>query len=313
MTYALITGASSGIGLELAKLLAVDHDLILVARRQDKLEELAQQLDCKCICIAKDLSDLSQVKELVNETRELDIEILINNAGFGEHGEFAKLDADRQIEMINLNISALTYLCHAFASRIIKSLLEKAPEDLQNYDAILGDVSGDTVPSLEPGLAPSPERLASFCEPELTEPSMRIHKNERNAAGGPLQKGSILNIASVAAYAPGPMMATYYSTKAYVLNFSFALAEELKPKGIQVSVACPGPTTTNFGKVAKVDKSIPFKVSMSGERVARIIIDEFKQGKTLIVTGLRNKLLVSLIKLMPRGFSSWVNYLLLKD
>ena len=284
MTYALITGASSGIGLELAKLFAIDYDLILVSRNQERLEAIASGLDCKCICIAKDLSDLSQVKALVDETRDLDIEILVNNAGFGEHGEFAKLDADRQIEMINLNISALTYLCHAFASRIIKSLLEKAPD----------------------------ARLASFCEPELTEPSMRIHKNERNAAGGPLQKGSILNIASVAAYAPGPMMATYYSTKAYVLNFSFALAEELKPKGIQVSVACPGPTTTNFGKVAKVDKSIPFKVSMSGERVARIIIDEFKQGKTLIITGFRNKFLVALIKLMPRGFSSWVNYLLLK-
>ncbi|MDA1021660.1 MAG: SDR family oxidoreductase [Cyanobacteria bacterium] len=244
MTYALITGASSGIGLELAKLFAADHDLILVSRNQERLEAIANELDCKCICIAKDLSDLSQVKELVNETRELDIEILVNNAGFGEHGEFTKLDADRQIEMINLNISALTYLCHAFAQR---------------------------------------------------------------------GRGSILNVSSVAAYAPGPMMATYYSTKAYVLNFSFALAEELKAKGIQVSVACPGPTVTNFGKVAKVDKSIPFKVSMSGERVARIIVDEFKQGKTLIVTGLRNKFLVALIKLMPRGFSSWVNYLLLKE
>lgn len=242
MAYALISGASSGIGSELAKLFAADYDLILVARRKDKLEQLAQELNCKTICIAKDLSDLNQVRELIQEIQDLDIQVLVNNAGFGDYGDFTKLDIEKQIEMINLNISALTYLSHAFAKR---------------------------------------------------------------------GRGKILNIASVAAFAPGPLMATYYASKAYVLSFSFALAEELRRQGIQVSVACPGPTHTEFGKRARVGRSVPFKFAMNSLKVAQIIFAEFMRGKTLIVTGFRNHFLIALIRVLPREVLSRVNYLLM--
>lgn len=244
----LITGASSGIGLELAKIFAANnYDLVLVARNIQELETLARTWSVNTVCLSCDLSQISNVKKLVEELETREIKILINNAGFGDYGSLIHLEPDRQIEMINLNISTLTYLSQVFA-----------------------------------------KKMAS----------------KRN--------GKILNIASVAAWLPGPLMATYYASKAYVLSFSYALAEELRSYGVQVSVACPGPTSSKFGVSAGVNHSPAFSNTMSAERVARIIYKELLEGRQLIVTGFKNKLLVMLARFLPKRLSAKINYCLLK-
>jgi short-subunit dehydrogenase len=246
MPKALITGASTGIGLELTKIFAHNgYELILVSRNLEKLQEVAASLQTKTTCISKDLSNIDQVKELANQVS--DIDVLVNNAGFGDYGELINLDPEKQVEMINLNVSALTYLSQIYAKRMASK-----------------------------------------------------------------RSGRILNIASVASFLPGPLMATYYATKAYVLSFSYALAEELRPYKVQVSVCCPGPTDSNFGQRAGAKHSSAFRMPMSSSKVAQITYRKLMHGEGLIVTGKRNRLLTLIASILPKKISAKINYQVLK-
>lgn len=238
---ALITGASSGFGYEFVKLFTKDnYDLILVARNIEKLEEIRNEFtSSKIIVIQKDLTKLNSVKELYNEIKEigLNIDVLVNNAGFGLLGEFDTLDVDRQINMIQLNVAALTELTHY----VLKEMKQR-------------------------------------------------------------RSGKILNVASTAAFQPGPLMAVYYATKAYVLSFSEALVEELKGTGITVTTLCPGASKTNFAKVANVEKTKMFSKAMSADVVAQLGYKALMKGQRVIIAGTLNKLGAYSAKFLPRSF-----------
>ena len=224
---ALITGASSGIGRSMAKYLeTLDIELILVGRDKNKLEELQSELKVKSKVVIADLADITKVKELYVLTRSEDIDILINNAGFGLFGEFVDIDINKELEMINTNIKAVHLLTKLFLRDMKK----------------------------------------------------------RNS-------GYILNVASSAAFEPGPLMATYYATKAYVNNLSEAINEELSRinSNVIVSSLCPGPVDTNFNNVA----GVKFKVKpLSSDYVAKYAIDKLLQGKAVIVPGFTMKLVL---------------------
>ncbi|WP_442893566.1 SDR family NAD(P)-dependent oxidoreductase [Bacillus sp. 2205SS5-2] len=240
----LITGASGGIGLALAKLFAQDqHNLVLVARSEDKLNEIAQDLSkkhsIKVNVIVSDLSKPQAAKQLFEETkrRGLVIDSLINNAGFGLFGEFEKTDMQRELEMIQVNITAVTELSKYFGQEMVER-----------------------------------------------------------------KQGQVLNVASTAAFQPGPLMAVYYATKAYVLSFSEALSNEWKDSGITVSALCPGPTSTGFGDQAELGQSKLFKSGvMDAESVARKAYEGLKQEKTVVIPGMKNKILAKAVRLMPRS------------
>ncbi|WP_332849219.1 SDR family NAD(P)-dependent oxidoreductase [Bacillus sp. FJAT-45037] len=242
-TTALITGASDGIGLELAKEFATHgHDLVIVARSEDKLTKLSTSIqndyDVKVTIIKKDLSKLGSVKELHEEISELNIQVdfLVNNAGFGLYGEFTKTNLDEELSMIDLNIRTLTELTKRFSPDMIS----------RGY-------------------------------------------------------GGILNVASIAAFMPGPLMAVYYATKAYVLSFSEALDEEFKGTGVYVSCLCPGPTNTGFVKRAQLESSKLFNQgAMDVSEVSSLAFNSFMKKKTIIIPGLQNKALSSLVRLLPR-------------
>ncbi|MBM7559148.1 SDR family NAD(P)-dependent oxidoreductase [Marinitoga litoralis] len=242
--YTLITGASGGIGLELAKIFAKNnHNLVLVARSYDKLQRIKDNLEkkhnIKVIIIKKDLSDPNSPKELYNEVKQKNIfiNILVNNAGYATFGRFYDLDIEKEINMIQLNVITLVYLTKLFLDDMIK-----------------------------------------------------------------FNEGKILNVASTAAFQPGPLMANYYASKAYVLSFSEALNEELKDKNISVTALCPGSTSTDFVKRANMEKSKLFYTlkPMSAEKVAKIAYDGLMNKKQVIITGFRNKLLAFLIRFIPR-------------
>jgi short-subunit dehydrogenase len=228
---ALITGASSGIGLELAKLFARDgYDLVLVARRREKLEalgaELGQRHGIRFRVIAADLADPAAPAEIMRQVgaASVTVDVLVNNAGFGELGAFVKTDLDTAGRMIEVNVTALTALTKLFL----------------------------------PGM------LAR-------------------------RRGRILNVASTAGFAPGPLMAVYYATKAYVISLSEALAEELRGSGVSVTVLCPGPTLTEFQEVAHMQSTRLFRlpgVVMSGESVAMAGYAGLMRGKRMVVPGL---------------------------
>jgi hypothetical protein len=241
---ALVTGASGGIGEELAKLLAQDHyDLVLVARSKEKLDHLAARLmeehRIAVRVLAADLADPLAVKELTDILRKeaLFIEVLVNNAGYGVYGPFLENTWEAERDMIQLNIMALTELT--------KRLL----------------------------------------------PDMK-------ARG----LGRILNVASTAAFQPGPLMAVYYATKAYVLSLSEALANELQGTGVTVTCLCPGPTQTGFQARAAMEgsKLVRDKKLMTAAAVARIGYDAMKKGKTLAIPGFLNKLMALSVRLTPR-------------
>jgi short-subunit dehydrogenase len=241
---ALITGASSGIGLELAKLFAREsHDLALVARSHDKLrhiaEDLRQTYGVQVKCYAKDLSVSSTPEEIFDalQSEGGNIDVLVNNAGFGWRGEFAKMNTADALEMIQVNISSLTHLTRLFL------------------------------------------------------PSMIGRK-----------RGKILNVASTAAFQPGPLMTTYYASKAYVLSFSLALSEELQRTGVTVTAFCPGPTATAFGKRAgfENEKILGGVLAMDASSVA---LDGYKglmKGKPLVISGWKNWLGTQIVRLLPR-------------
>ncbi|MGG3467450.1 SDR family oxidoreductase [Neobacillus pocheonensis] len=240
---ALITGATSGLGFEFVRLFAKDgYNLVLVARNDKKLEEIKRTYpNLEVTAISKDLSIHGAAKEVFDEieTRGIDIDVLVNNAGFGLMGKFEELNFQKQLNMIQLNISALTELTY-------------------------------------------------YCLQKMKQ------KNS----------GRILNVASTAAFQPGPKMAVYYATKAYVLSFSEALVEELSGSNVTVTTLCPGPTKTNFGAVASVEGTKMFSRAMASDLVAKQGYEALKSGKRVIVTGGFNKAGALGAKFMPRSLAA---------
>ncbi len=221
----LITGASSGIGLEMAKCLAKDkHELILVSRNKEKLEEIQEKLPTKVTIIVADLANEQKVKELYAFVKKLDIDVLINNAGFGVFGNLTDTDISKDIEMIDTNIKAV----HILTKQIVK--------DMEKKDS-----------------------------------------------------GYILNVASSAAFQPGPLMATYYATKSYVYQLTAALyyEEKKKKKNIGISVLCPGPVDTNFNNVAGVKFGVK---PLDAKYVAEYAIKKMFEKKMLIIPGTKMKI-----------------------
>jgi short-subunit dehydrogenase len=235
---ALITGASAGLGLEFARQLSKrGRKLVLVARRQDRLDALAAELG-NARTVALDLSDAGSTAALMANVAAAGehIETLINNAGFGLRGRFVELDAARQRQMIDLNVTSLTELCRAVA------------------------------------------------------PGMVEHGS-----------GAILNVASTAAFQPGPNMAVYFATKSYVLSFSEALHEELKPHGIRVTALCPGPTKTEFGEVAGFGENSAFdRMAADAASVVSAGLKGMDRNRALVVPGLLNKVGASSTRFVPR-------------
>ena len=239
----LITGASSGIGLELARCFAADGcRLALLARNTKALESLAGELrqthKIEALVLTADLSRPETPARVFQELqgRGMTVDVLVNNAGFGANDTFAGLPLQRQLEMIQVNITALTELTGLFL----------------------------------PGM------IARRC-------------------------GGVLNVGSLAGFQPGPGMAVYFATKAYVLSFTEALAEELVDTSLTVTVLCPGPTITNFGNVARGQKARHLKTSkMTAEAVARYGHGAFRKGKLVAIPGWRNRFLVLLVRMVPR-------------
>ena len=241
---ALVTGASGGIGLELARLFAKGgHDLILTARNETKLGELAQYLGGmyhgRVEIIAADLTDPDVPEAIMGEvaTRGLTVDALVNNAGFGFRGTFQTMEPQRALDMIQVNITALTQLTRL----ALPGMVEK-------------------------------------------------------------KRGRILNVASTAGFVPGPLMAVYYASKAYVLSFSEALRNELQGTGVTVTALCPGPTKTGFADAAGMGGSNLFETPgvMGAAPVAEAGYRGLMGGKTVVIPGLQNKTLIQAIRVSPR-------------
>jgi short-subunit dehydrogenase len=246
MTTALITGASAGLGTHFALALAAEgHDIILVARREDRLNQLAQQIRSRhgvgAHVFAADLAEPGAVAALADAVVRagLAVGLLVNNAGFGARGAFAEMDGAMQARMIDLNCRALVELTHAFL----------------------------------PGML---------------------------ATGA----GAILNVASTAAFQPGPWMAVYYATKAFVLSFSEALHEEVKGRGVSVSALCPGPTRTEFADVANMGDSALFqRFASDPEKVVADGLAALKANRAVAVSGAMNRIAAGSIRFTPRGLA----------
>ena len=241
---ALITGASVGIGRELAKLFAQDgYNLALVARNRPRLAQFADELQRQFGVSAKafpvDLTSASAPQFVFDQlAREnVSVDVLVNNAGYGKLGAFSEVSLEESLGQIQLNITALTHLT----------------------------------------------RL--FLEPMLQRKS-----------------GKILNVASTAGFQPGPLMAVYYATKAYVISFSEALASELKGTGVTVTCLCPGATDTEFQKRAGTEETLLFRGlrPMNAKTVARDGYRALMKGKPLVISGLRNWLLAQSLRVSPR-------------
>lgn len=244
MDAALVTGASSGIGRELSRVLAAEgHDLVLVARSESALREVADELASRhgvaAHPVAMDLVETDAPDRLAGAVEELevDIGILINNAGFGLHGSFLETDPAVEREMIELNATAPTLLTKRFAKPMV-------------------------------------------------------------ARGS----GRILNVASTSAFQPGPRMAVYFATKAYVVSFSIAVAVELEGTGVTVTTLCPGPTRTGFAEGAGAERSRLFagERGMDASRVARVAYEGMMRGKGMVVPGGWNKILAFATRFVPR-------------
>ncbi|MGH3720495.1 MAG: SDR family NAD(P)-dependent oxidoreductase [Pseudonocardiaceae bacterium] len=240
---ALVTGASAGLGAHFARLFAQDgHDLVLVARRRDKLDQLATELrevyGIHPRVIAADLTDPTAPLHLHEEVTQagIEVEFLVNNAGFGTNGAFAKLDLARELDLIELNIKALTQLTG------------------------------------------------------LILPAMVARRS-----------GRVLNVGSLAGFLPGPFMATYYASKAYVLNFTEALAYELRGTGVTATVLCPGATATEFAHVASMEGAALFTSSADAAAVALYGYRSMLKGKTIAVPGVQNKVALESLRVSPRS------------
>lgn len=267
--WALVTGASSGIGRDMARYLyLLGYNLILVARDQERMEELKTELYTKyrqeeekenrknkddknsnskdskpkkvnletkqeILIYSIDLSKKEECIKLYENTKNIEIDLLINNAGFGTFGEFSKTDLEKEVNLINTNITAVHILTKLYLQDMIK----------------------------------------------------------RN-------KGHILNVASIAGMEPGPLMAAYYASKAYVIRLSRAVNKELKKSksDVKISILCPGPVDTNFNNVANVVFKAP---SMPSEKVAKYAIDKTLKGKLIIIPGILNKSVRFFSKVLP--------------
>lgn len=231
---ALITGASSGIGRDMAIYLSkLGYDVILVARDKTGLEETKTKIKTKSMLINMDLQLKDSCYKLYDMVKEENIDILINNAGFGLFGEFTNTDLNKELDMINLNINAVHILTKLFLKDMVKR-----------------------------------------------------------------DSGYILNVASSAAFQPGPLMATYYSTKAYVLRLTASIYGELRAgkSNVVVSALCPGPVKTNFNKVAGVNFSLK---ALSSVFVAKYAVDNMFKKKLIIIPGLYMKAAYIVGKIIP--------------
>jgi uncharacterized protein len=245
---ALITGASGGIGLEFARKFASEgYDLVLVARSEGKLNELANELKgqhgTQVKVLAKDLNSPGAPQEIFDTLKGegVQVEVLVNNAGFAAYGHFAtEIDANVELQMMQLNVVTLTHMTKLF----IKPMVER-------------------------------------------------------------RSGKILNVASTAAFAPGPLMAVYYASKAYVLSFSEAIACELQGSGVTVTALCPGPTRTGFQERATMQES---KLVQSGLMSVTDVVNEgyraMMNGKAVSIPGLYNKISSLLPRFIPRGMAA---------
>jgi uncharacterized protein len=241
---ALITGASGGIGYELALLFARDgFDCILVARSHDQLNALAARMESefrvKTLVLPKDLSKATAVDEIYEEVSaaSMPVDVLVNNAGFPVYGLFTETDLETELQMLQVNVVALTQLTKLF----LRGMIER-------------------------------------------------------------RYGRILNLASTAAFEPGPLMAVYYASKAYVLNFSEALANELHGTGVTVTTLAPGPTRTGFQKRGRLEDSRLVQGNIGdAPSVALAGYRGLMAGKTLVIPGFSNKLIPWIVRVSPRG------------
>jgi uncharacterized protein len=243
---ALITGASNGIGLELAKVHASKGgDLVLVARNKSKLEELKKELEqqyrVSVHIIGKDLSAPNAAQDVYAETKNAGIQIdfLINNAGFGDFGMFTETDWNKELQMINLNITALTQ----FTKLYLQDMVQR-------------------------------------------------------------KSGRVMNVASTAAFQPGPTMAVYYATKAYVLSFSEAIANEVSDKGVTIMALCPGATESGFQAAAAMEESalVKGKKLPTSQEVAEYGYAAMLKGKTVAIHGTMNYLMANAVRFTPRAW-----------
>jgi hypothetical protein len=246
--YALVTGASSGIGYELAKLFAHDgKNIVVVARSQDRLEKLKTEIEnksgTKVIVLVKDLSKADAPQEIFSELekKNINVDVLVNNAGFPVHGKFAETDLKEELNMIQVNITALTHFTKLFMKKMVDN-----------------------------------------------------------------KSGWILNVASTAGFSPFPLFSIYAATKAYVLSFTEALANELQGTGVSVTCLCPGPTDTRFyerGDAGNAKFAKTMKM-MDAAKVASIGYTALKKGRTMVVAGLVNSSLMFALRLTPRKIAT---------
>ncbi|MBZ5593404.1 MAG: SDR family oxidoreductase [Acidobacteriia bacterium] len=242
---ALITGASSGIGYELAKCFARDGtNLVLVARDEAKLGQIASELRSPGLSVKVIVADLARPvapSEILDATRaaNLDVDYLVNNAGFGLGGSFVESDLRTELDMMQVNMVALVHLTRLYL------------------------------------------------------PGMRQRR-----------LGGVLNVASTAAFQPGPLMAIYYATKAFVLSFTEAIAEELRDTGVTATALCPGPTATDFQRRAQIEGSRLVRAKfavMTAKEVAEIGYRAFLEGKVVVIPGLLNKIGAQSVRISPRA------------
>ncbi len=245
---ALITGASSGFGVEFAKLFARDgYDLVLVARSEDKLNALAaglrQRHEITVTVLARDLTDPTApgVIRAALDAAGIQVDALVNNAGFATYGPFAEISADADLDLLKVNVVALTALTKAFL------------------------------------------------------PGMLVRR-----------RGGILNVASTAAFQPGPLMAAYYASKAYVLFLSDAIGEEVRGSGVTVTALCPGPSRTGFQQRAAMEESklVSGRQIMDAATVARVGYRAFQAGQAVVIPGLQNRIMALAPRFTPRALTA---------
>lgn len=237
----LITGASSGIGRDMARYLSkLGYELVLVSRNEEELNKLKEELKTKVEVIAMDLSIKENCYKLYEEAK--DIDILINNAGFGVFGKFVETDLEKEVNLIQTNATAV----HILTKLYLKDMVKK-------------------------------------------------------------DKGHILNVASIAGFMPGPLMAAYYASKNYVVTLTRSINKELKKSksNVKLSLLCPGPVNTNFNNVANVK----FKVkALSSQYVANYAIDRMLKGKLIIIPGILIKIAKVMSKITPTAIVEEISY-----